>query len=167
MIPCQGLNAKRQIRVESSYESIISQNKYWAISTKSPKFPLCPWTETWIHLSHKRTLGIEEPESKFRKKGMQEDSYEKDKSSKARKVQKWHGSEEQMNTSFYHMLQSCGVWASSYLKTEVTNEIHLLASKELSWLENPGFHPPTLYYHQWLKVHIFSFWEIHIAGRIQ
>ena len=46
---------------------------------------------------------------KFRKKGMQEDSYEKDKSSKARRVQKWHGNEEQMNISVYHMLQSYGV----------------------------------------------------------
>ena len=65
-------------------------------------------------------------------KSMQENSYEKEKSSKARKLQKWHGNEEQMNNSAYHMLQSCGVQAGSYLKTEVTNEIHLLASKELS-----------------------------------
>ena len=55
------------------------------ISTKSPKAPLRPWAETWIRLSHKRTLGIEEPELKFRKKGMQEDSYEKDKNPKAQK----------------------------------------------------------------------------------
>ena len=52
-----------------------------------------------IHRSHKRTLGIEEPELKFRKKGMQEDSYEKDTSPKAQKVLKWHGNEEQMNIS--------------------------------------------------------------------
>ena len=63
---------------------------------------------------------------------MQEDSYEKDKSPKARKVLKWHGNEEQMNISVYHMLQSYGVQAVIHLKTEVTNEIHLLASKELS-----------------------------------
>ena len=49
----------------------------------------------------------------------------KDKSSKAPKGAKWHGNEEQMNISVYHMLQSCGVQANSYLKTEVTNEIHL------------------------------------------
>ena len=48
------------------------------------------------------------------------------------KSEKWHGNEEQMNISVYHMLQSCGVRAGSYLKTEVTNEIHLSASKELS-----------------------------------
>ena len=54
-------------------------------STKSPKVPLRPWAETWIHLSHKSTLGIEEPKLKFRKKGIQEDSYEKDKSPKAQK----------------------------------------------------------------------------------
>ena len=64
--------------------------------------------------------GIEEPELKFRKKGMQEDSYEKEKCPKARKVLEWHGNEEQMNISIYHMLQSCGVQAGSYLKTEVT-----------------------------------------------
>ena len=63
---------------------------------------------------------------------MQEDSYEKDKSTKARKVLEWHGNEEQMDISVYHMPQFCGVQAGSYLKTEVTNEIHLLASEELS-----------------------------------
>ena len=47
------------------------------------------------------------------------------------KSEKWHGNEEQMNISVYLRLQSCGVRASSYLKTEVTNEIHLLASEEL------------------------------------
>ena len=76
--------------------------------------------------------GIEELESKFRKKGMQEDSYEKGQKSKGTKVLEWHGNEEQMNISLYHMLQSCGVQAESYLKTEVTMKFHLLASKELS-----------------------------------
>ena len=47
----------------------------------------------------KRTLGIEKPELKFRKKGTHEDSYEKEKSPKAQKVLKWHGNEEQMNMS--------------------------------------------------------------------
>ena len=118
MIPFQELHAQRQIRVESSYESIMYQNKILNhISTKLPKAPLRPWAENWIHLSHKRTLWIEEPESKFRKKGMQEDSYEKDKSSKSAK---WHGNDEQMNIYVYHMLQSCGAQASSYLKTQVT-----------------------------------------------
>ena len=44
----------------------------------------------------------------------------KDKSPKARKVLEWHGNEEQMNISIYHMLQSCGVQDGSYLKTKVT-----------------------------------------------
>ena len=35
-----------------------------------------------------------------------------------------------------------------------------LASKELSWLWNLGFHFPKLDYHQWLKVHTFAIWEI-------
>ena len=42
-----------------------------------------------------------------------------------------------------------------------------LASKELSWLWNLGFHFPKLDYHQWLRVHIFSIWEIHTYRRIQ
>ena len=48
------------------------------------------------------------------------------------KSAKQHGNEEQMNISIYHMLQSCGAQAGSYPKTEVINETHLLASKELS-----------------------------------
>ena len=63
--------------------------------------------------------GIEEPELKFRKKGMQEDSYEKDKSPKAEKVLKWHGNAEQMNMSVCYLIQSCRVRAISYLKTKV------------------------------------------------
>ena len=90
-----------------------------------------------------------------------------DKSSKARKVLKWHGNEEQMNIYVHHMSRSCGVQAGSYLKTEVTNETHFSASTELSGLENLGFHSPKLDCHQWLKVHTSAIWEIQIAGRIQ
>ena len=50
---------------------------------------------------------------------------------KSTKGAKWHGNEEQMNISVYHMLQSCGVQAGSYLKTEVTNEIHLPGLKRV------------------------------------
>ena len=51
------------------------------------------------------------------------------------KSAKWHGNEEQMNISVYHMLQSCGAQASSYLKTEVINETHLsgLERVTLTW----------------------------------
>ena len=91
----------------------------------------------------------------------------KGKKFKSTKGAKWHGNEEQMNISVYHMLQSCGVQAGSYLNTEVKNEIHLLASKELSWLENLGLHSPKLGSHQWLKVHIFAIWEIQTYRRIQ
>ena len=56
---------------------------------------------------------------------MQEDSYEKDKSPKAKKMLKWHGNEEQTNIFVYHMLQSCGVQAISYLKTKVTMKLIL------------------------------------------
>ena len=44
--------------------------------------------------------------------------------SKEQKVQKsqkrkWHGNEEQMNFSVYHMLRSCGVQAGNYPKKKV------------------------------------------------
>ena len=48
------------------------------------------------------------------------------------KSAKWHGNEEQMNISTYHMSQSCGGQAGSYPKTEVKMKLILLASKELS-----------------------------------
>ena len=52
------------------------------------------------------------------------------KTQKGQKVQKhksakWHGNEEQMNISVYHMLQSYGVQAGSYPKTEAKNETHI------------------------------------------
>ena len=72
-----------------------------------------------------------------------------------------------MNIFVYHMLRSCGVQAGSYPKTEVKMKLIFPASKELSWLWNLGFHFPKLDYHQWLKVHIFSIWEIHTSRRIQ
>ena len=48
-----------------------------------------------------------------------------DKSPKAQKVLKWHGNEEQTNISVYHVLQSCGVQAISYLKTKVIMKLIL------------------------------------------
>ena len=60
---------------------------------------------------------------------MQEDS-ERQKS-KNTKSAKWHGNEEQMNIYAYHMLQSCGVQAGSYLKTEVINETHIPGLKRV------------------------------------
>ena len=136
MIPCQELNAKRQIRVKSSYERIMYQNKILNyISTKLPKAPLSLWAENWIHLSHKRTLWIEEPESKIQKERHAGGLIWKGQKFKSTKGAKWHGNEEQMNISVYHMLQFNGVQAGSYLKTEVTNETHLLGLKRviLTW----------------------------------
>ena len=60
---------------------------------------------------------------------MQEDS-ERTKIQK-HKSAKLHGNEEHMNIYFYHMLQSCGVQAGSYPKTEVINETHLLGLKRV------------------------------------
>ena len=48
------------------------------------------------------------------------------------KSAKRHGNKEHMNIVVYHMLQSCGALAVSYSKTEVINETHLFASRELS-----------------------------------
>ena len=43
----------------------------------------------------------------------------KDKKFQKHKSAEWHGNEEQMNISVYHMLQSYGVQAGSYPNTEV------------------------------------------------
>ena len=72
-----------------------------------------------------------------------------------------------MNISVYHMLQYCGVQAESYPKAEVEMKLIFLASEDLSWLWNLGFHFPKLDYHQWLKVHTFAIWEIQTYRRIQ
>ena len=59
---------------------------------------------------------------------------QKDKKSlEAQKSAKWHGNEEQMNISIYHMLQSCGVQAGSYPKTEVKYETHIPGLKRVIW----------------------------------
>ena len=50
---------------------------------------------------------------------------------KSTKGAKWHGNEEQMNVSVYHMLQSYGVQVGSYLKTEVINETHIPSLKRV------------------------------------
>ena len=103
---------------------------------------------------------------KIQKERHEEDS-KGQKSPKAQKSAKWHGNEEQMNISIYHMLQSRCVQAGRYLKIEVKMKLIFLASKELPWLWNIGFHFPKLDYHQWLKVHIFSIWEIQTSRIIQ
>ena len=73
----------------------------------------------------------------------------RDKSPKAQeKMLKWHGNEEQMNISVYHMLQSCGVQSYQPPENKDNNEIHPLASAELSGLEDLGFHFSKLDYHQ-------------------
>ena len=73
------------------WKHYISKQMLNYISTKSPKVPLCPWAEKWIHLSQKRTLWIEEPESKFIKKGIHKDSYERQKFKRHRRVQNCMG----------------------------------------------------------------------------
>ena len=72
-----------------------------------------------------------------------------------------------MNISVYLMLQSYGVRAGSYLKTEVTNETHIPGLKRFILTWKFGFHSPKLDYRQWLKAHIFAIWEIETSRRIQ
>ena len=78
---------------------------------------------------------------------MQEDSKGKE-SPKRTKSAKWHGNEEQMNISVYHMLQSCGVQAGSYLKTEVKNETHITGLKRVIFTLKSWFPFPKLDYHE-------------------
>ena len=58
---------------------------------------------------------------------------------KSTKSAKWHGNEEQMNIYVYHMLQSHGVQAGSYLKTKVINETHLPGLKRVILTWKSGF----------------------------
>ena len=60
------------------------------------------------YLSHKRTLWIEDPELKISER-RQAGGLKRGQKSKSTKSAKWHGNEEQMDISVYHMLQSCGV----------------------------------------------------------
>ena len=69
---------------------------------------------------------------------------------KITKSAKWHGNEEQMNISIYHMLQSCGVQAGSYPKTEVKRVIFLAS---YSW-------PQKRYLDFEILVSIFLNWTI-------
>ena len=66
----------------------------------------------------------------------------RDKSPKAQKVLKWHGNEEQMNISVYHVLQSCGVQAISYRKTKVIMKLILRPQQSYLDLKVFGFHFP-------------------------
>ena len=75
------------------------------------------------------------------------------KSPKAQKCAKWHGSEEQMNISVYHMLQSSGVQAGSYSKTEVKNETHL-----------PGLKRVILTLRSWFPLMIKSRYICHLGN---
>ena len=54
-----------------------------------------------------------------------------DKKVQKDKNAKWHGNKEQMNISVYPMLQSYGVQARSYPKTEVKNETHIPGLKRV------------------------------------
>ena len=72
-----------------------------------------------------------------------------------------------MNISIYHMLQSSVVQDGSYLKTEVINETHILGLKRVILTLKSWFPFPQLDYHQLLKVHTISIWEIQTSRRIQ
>ena len=69
----------------------------------------------WIKIQKERHVGGLKKEKKVQK----------------HKNAKWHGNEEQMNISVYHMLQSCGVQAESYSKEEVKNETHIPGLKRV------------------------------------
>ena len=82
---------------------------------------------------------------------MQEDSYEKGQKSKSTKVENGMG----MRNKWIFLFTRC--YDPVVSKLEATRRQRLkmklifLASKELSWLWNLGFHFPKLDYHQWLK----------------
>ena len=75
------------------------------------KVLLRPWVKIKISLTQKDAMD-RGAWIKIQKEGKQEDS-------RGDKSAKWHGNEEQMDLSVYHMLKSCGVKAGNYSKTEV------------------------------------------------
>ena len=135
MIPCQELNAKRRIRVENSCEKHhISKQMLNYISTKLPKVPLHPWAENWIHLSHKRKLWIEEPESKFRKKGMQRTHM---KRTKVQKHERCKMAWEWGTNEYFYLPYVIILWCPSWKLPEDigNNETHIPDLKRviLTW----------------------------------
>ena len=95
-IECQKADKSRKLL----WKHYVSKQILNHISTKSPKVHLRPWAENWIHLSDKRTLWIEEPESKIQKERHAGRLIRKGQKSKSTKSAKWNGNEEQMNISF-------------------------------------------------------------------
>ena len=82
----------------------------------------------------------------------------RDKSPKAQeKVLKWHGNEEQTNISVYHMLQSCGVQAISYLKTKLIMKLILWPQQSYLDLKILVSTIPNWTIINDLKVHTFPF----------
>ena len=112
-------------------KEICIKTKYWTIWVQDcqSSSPSVRWKLN-TSLTQKDTMDRGAWIKQFRKKGMQEDSKERIKS-KSTKSAKWHGNEEQMNISIYHMLQSYGVQARSYPKTEVKNETHIPGLKRV------------------------------------
>ena len=124
------IESQKAKKSQNSYESNVYQNKVLNhMSIKLPKVPLRPWAEKLnTSLTQKDTMD-RGAWIKIQKERHEEDL--KDKSPKAQKNVKWHGNEEKMNISIYHMLQSCGSQAGNYPKTEVKNEIHIPGLKSV------------------------------------
>ena len=168
MIPCQELKAKRLIRVKTPKKEICIKTKYWIIWVQnSQNFFSVRELKVNRSVTQKDTMDRGAWIKKKSKRKACRRTQMKGQKSKSTKSAKWHGNEEQMNISVYHMLWSCGVLAGSCLKTEEKMKLIFLSSKELSWLWNIGFHFHKLDHHQWLKVHIFAIWEIQTSRIIQ
>ena len=98
---------------------------------------------------------------------MQEDSNERTKFQKHKKCKRaW-----EWGTNEYFCLPYVTIlWCPSWKLPEDRGKkmkLIFLASKELCWIWNLGFHFPKLDYHQWLKVHTFAIWKIQTSRRIQ
>ena len=104
------------------------------MSTRLPKLFFIHELEKSMHLSHKRTLWIEEPELKFRKKA----SRRTQKRTKSPKAQRCKMAWEWGTNGYFCLPYVTILWCLSWklLEERGKKKVKLisLASKELSWL---------------------------------
>ena len=138
MIPCRELKAKRIIRVKTPKKGIFIETKYWIIWVQIAKiYSLSVSWKLNASLTQKDTMDIRAC-IKFRKKGMRRTKKDK-RSANTQKCQNaW-----EWGTNEYLCLPCVTIlWCLSWKLPKDRGKMKLiyLASKELSWLWDFGFH---------------------------
>ena len=141
MIPCHGLRKVKSYEeskllagtrhIKAKLEKHESQSIKYQMATRSSSS--VNWSMKYI-IHTKGHYGIEDPELKFSKKGLQEDSYQRTNVQKAQKVQIGTG---MRNKRIMLLLSVTILWclSCSYQRAGKINLTHL-ASKELFRPEN-------------------------------